>query len=157
MGLQSTGRLHIQTVCIKIQFLKLSYFRIPIEDLFYKGKNPRGVKNKKKEPPAVTENPVVLQTTTSSDEDDDYYDVFDDFYDYGDESEEGVESEPINDKAPSETKSEEEDRGSFLDGLPSDIYCDLVTTLDKRCYEQSILEIWDFDRDIIFNLTQNEL
>ena len=157
MGLQSTGRLHIQTVCIKIQFLKLSNFRIPIEDLFYKGKNPRGVKNKKKEPPAVTENPVVLQTTTISDEDDDYYDVFDDFYDYGDESEEGVESEPINDKAPSEPKSEEEDRGSFLDGLPSDIYCDLVTTLDKRCYEQSILEIWDFDRDIIFNLTQEDI
>ena len=115
------------------------------------------MKNKKKEPPAVTENPVVLQTTTISDEDDDYYDVFDDFYDYGDESEEGVESEPNNDKAPTETKNEEEDRDSFLDGLPSDIYCDLVTTLDKRCYEQSILEIWDFDRDIIFNLTQEDI
>ena len=26
-----------------------------------------------------------------------------------------------------------------------------------RCYEQSILEIWDFDRDIIFNLTQADI
>ena len=41
--------------------------------------------------------------------------------------------------------------------LPPNIYCDLVSTLDKRCAEQSLLEIWDFDGDIIKNLTQQEI
>jgi len=135
-------------------------FKIPIEDLFYKGKNPRGVKNVRTNPPTVTQPPVVVETTTSGDEDDDYYDVFDDFYDYEEETE-SVETEPktavIEVKNETKEEKEEEERGSFLDGLPSDIYCDLVTTLDKRCYEQSILEIWDFDRDIIFNLTQADI
>ena len=83
-------------------------------------------------PPTVTQPPVVVETTTSGDEDDDYYDVFDDFYDYEEETE-SVETEPKTAviEVKNETK-EEEERGSFLDGLPSDIYCDLVTTLDKR-------------------------
>ena len=99
----------------------------------------------KKNPPTieVTQAPpaFVNETTASGDldEDDDYYDVFDDFYDYEEEEEaEPVESEPK--AAATEAKSEkkkkekegEAERGSFLDGLPSDIYCDLVTTLDKR-------------------------
>jgi len=135
-------------------------FKIPIEDLFYKGKNPRGVKSVRK-PTAVTPPPVVIETS-GEEEDDDYYDVFDDFYEYEEETE-SIESEPkAAAEAKSEKKEEEEEeeegeKGSFLDGLPSDIYCDLVTTLDKRCYEQSILEIWDFDRDIIFNLTQADI
>ena len=84
----------------------------------------------------VTEAPAFVNETTASvgDEDDDYYDVFDDFYDYEEDETELIESEP---KAAAEAKSEkkkeeEAERGSFLDGLPSDIYCDLVTTLDKR-------------------------
>ena len=83
----------------------------------------------------VTEPPAfVNETIASDDEDDDYYDVFDDFYDYEEEETEPVKSEPkAAAKAKSEKKKEEEaERGSFLDGLPSDIYCDLVTTLDKR-------------------------
>ena len=105
------------------------FFRIPIEDLFYKGKNPRGVKSVK---PSVTEAPVVTEeATTSGDDDevDDYYDVFDDFYDYGETEEEETAVEPKSEK---KVEKEEEERGSFLDDLPSDIYCDLVATLDKR-------------------------
>ena len=84
----------------------------------------------------ATQPPVVIETTTTSgDEDDDYYDVFDDFYEYEEETE-PVESEPKTAvEAKTEKKKEggeEKEKGSFLDGLPSDIYCDLVTTLDKR-------------------------
>ena len=91
---------------------------------------------RKNQPTEVTEAPAVVNETIASgdDEDDDYYDVFDDFYDYEEEETEPVKSEPkAAAKAKSEKKKEEEaERGSFLDGLPSDIYCDLVTTLDKR-------------------------
>ena len=50
-----------------------------------------------------------------------------------------------------------ESKSDFLGDLPPDIYCDLVETLDKRCAELSLLEIWDFDGDIIKNLTQQEI
>ena len=36
-------------------------------------------------------------------------------------------------------------------------HCIKITQKVFRCYEQSILEIWDFDRDIIFNLTQADI
>ena len=45
----------------------------------------------------------------------------------------------------------------YLSSLPPHIYCDLVTTIDKRCAETSLLEIWDFDRDIINNLTTQDI
>ena len=78
----------------------------------------------------MTEAPVVIEATTSDDEElDDYYDVFDDFYDYGETEEEEKAVEPKSEK---KVEKEEEERGSFLDDLPSDIYCDLVATLDKR-------------------------
>lgn len=54
-------------------------------------------------------------------------------------------------------KSISESNADFLGDLPPDIYCDLVSTLDKRCAELSILEIWDFDGDVIKNLTQQEI
>ena len=44
-----------------------------------------------------------------------------------------------------------------MDHLPRSIYCDLVSTLDKRCAELSLLEIWDFDGEIINNLSQQEI
>ena len=83
--------------------------------------------------PSVTEAPVVTEEATTSGDDeelDDYYDVFDDFYDYG-ETEETDET-AVEPKSEKKVEKEEEERGSFLDDLPSDIYCDLVATLDKR-------------------------
>ena len=37
------------------------------------------------------------------------------------------------------------DNSSTLDGLPKDIYCSLVETLQDRCGEFSLLEIWNYD------------
>ena len=44
-----------------------------------------------------------------------------------------------------------------MDNLPPEIYCDLVSTLDKRCAELSVLEIWGFHGDTINNLTQQQI
>ena len=45
----------------------------------------------------------------------------------------------------------------YLSSLPPHTYCDLVTTIDKRCAETSLLEIWDFDGAIINNLTTQDI
>ena len=50
-----------------------------------------------------------------------------------------------------------ENNSDVLDNLPPEIYCDLVSTLDKRCAELSVLEIWGFHGDTINNLTQQQI
>jgi len=37
--------------------------------------------------------------------------------------------------------------------LPPEIYCDLVNTLNDKCLESSLLELWKFDRKVIEKLT----
>lgn len=133
-------------------------FKIPIEEIFYKGKNPRGVKRKAKD---VTTTTTALPVTTVTPEVpdgeiDDYGDVWDDYYDYETQETEDKRN-TSNTVKPPKAKVETVDKGGILEGLPPDIYCGLIDTLDKRCYEQSLLEIWDFDRDIIFNLTQADI
>ena len=44
-----------------------------------------------------------------------------------------------------------------LDNLPKDIYCDIVETLEDKCGEFSILEIWKYDRNIISSLTKLDI
>ena len=38
-----------------------------------------------------------------------------------------------------------------------DVYCDLVNTLNEKCLEVSILEIWKFSRRRIEQLTQQDI
>ena len=55
---------------------------------------------------------------------------------------------------------EEEGLGSVddkLEGLPKDIYCDIVETLEGKCGEFSLLEIWKSDKDVISNLTEQDI
>ena len=47
-----------------------------------------------------------------------------------------------------------EDREDTLENLPKEVYCDIVETLEEKCGEYSILEIWKYDADVISNLTQ---
>ena len=49
------------------------------------------------------------------------------------------------------------DMDDKLEGLPKDIYCDIVETLEGKCGEYSLLEIWKYDREIISNLTQQDI
>lgn len=37
------------------------------------------------------------------------------------------------------------------------VYCDLVTTLEDKCGEYSLLEIWNYDEDRIRALTQEDI
>ncbi len=42
-------------------------------------------------------------------------------------------------------------------GLPTDVYCDLVESARQQCALQSVLEIWNFNGDIIKTLTENDI
>ena len=44
-----------------------------------------------------------------------------------------------------------------IEGLPKDVYCDLVETLKDTCGEYSVLEIWKYDKAIITSLTDQEI
>ena len=52
----------------------------------------------------------------------------------------------------SHTKNEEP-----LSDLPSNVYCDIVNTLETKCLEQSLLEIWMYHEDTINRLTQEDI
>ena len=44
-----------------------------------------------------------------------------------------------------------------MEGLPRDVYCDIVETMEDKCGEYSLLEIWNYDKEIISNLSQHEI
>ena len=48
-------------------------------------------------------------------------------------------------------------KSKLFNGLPSEIYCDIVETLQDHCAERSILELWNYDEDIIRGLTRQEI
>ena len=41
--------------------------------------------------------------------------------------------------------------------LPRNIYCELVDTLDTQCFEQSLLEIWMYNEEIIKEISTEDL
>jgi hypothetical protein len=40
------------------------------------------------------------------------------------------------------------------ENLPDDIYCDLINNLKDLCLQSSLLDIWKYDRDLIYTATQ---
>ena len=74
------------------------------------------------------------------------YDNYVDFYGTG-EANGSAESSNI-------IHMEEDD---MLENLPKEIYCDIVETLEDKCGEFSLLEIWKYDRNVISNLTQQDI
>ena len=44
-----------------------------------------------------------------------------------------------------------------VEGLPRDIYCALVETLEDKCGEFSLLEMWNYDKEVISNLTEQKI
>ena len=77
--------------------------------------------------------PQVVEEDSDEDYESDYDDVWDDYYEYDTVTKKPKDSynstKQITKKTP---KKNVEDKHSFLEDLPPDIYCDLVTTLDKR-------------------------
>ena len=42
-----------------------------------------------------------------------------------------------------------QDQVDILDDIPDDIYCNLVETLNEKCLETSLLEIWKYNEEVI--------
>ena len=138
-------------MCIYIYHLL--HFRLPIEELFYHGKNPRARK-KQNLTTTTTTTPLPTTTTRAVDPDaDDYddYDIWDDYFDLPETN------TTLSTSTKSPAPAKKDGNSDYLEHLPRDIYCDLVSTLDKRCAELSLLEIWDYDGEIINNLSQQEI
>ena len=51
-------------------------------------------------------------------------------------------------------KKVEEEGNPAFEGLPTDIYCDILETFNEKCAEHSPLEMWKYDEDVIAHLTQ---
>ena len=90
----------------------------------------------------------------------DYYDGFN-FYDWsgsdgGDDVDDDVNRGEVDYEAIGE-KVEKAPPSKLFGGLPSDIYCDIVETLEDRCAERSILELWKYDEEVIRKLTRREI
>ena len=81
---------------------------------------------------------------------DDYVEQCLDFY-TGEYSDCPEEEESSNSRKDDE---EEDDDKSDADSYPPEIWCDLVGTLNNKCGEYSLLEMWSYDRERISKLTQ---
>ena len=44
-----------------------------------------------------------------------------------------------------------------MDTIPDNIYCDLVSTLNEKCIQTSLLEIWKYNEEFINSATQQEI
>ena len=99
---------------------------------------------------------LIFQTANVTE---DYYidDIWDDeLYDDEEVDQMVIQPERINFKKFS-SNNQRTDSSSSLDSLPPNIYCDLVTTLNTKCKESSLLEIWQFREDLINTTTQQEI
>lgn len=101
------------------------------------------------------------------DEDEDYYDYWaaeKEEYGLYDESitenfakEEEAVIERINYKKYGSKNNTKNDKKEVVDSLPPNIYCDLVETLNQKCFQTSLLEIWRYKEDFINTVTQQEI
>ena len=93
--------------------------------------------NKRKKRHAI-ESRTELEASEYGDNDTDYNEYFN-FYDIDEIQEEDVEAQEM------------------IEGVPRDIYCDIVETLEDKCGEYSLLEIWNYDKTLISNLTEQDI
>ena len=98
-------------------------------------------KTRRKRTALETDSETPLEIVTGRSEN---YPQYEDYFNfYGDEeSTEKVDSD--------------HDDESFED-LPREIYCDIVETLEEKCGEYSLLEIWKYDKQTISELTNQDI
>ena len=102
---------------------------------------------------------LTLQTNITKEDDyvdDIWYGVYDEYEDE-DERETDFTGDRINYKKYSKKNTNTEDDKEAIDSLPENIYCDLVNTLNSKCKENSILDIWQYKEDLINTATQQEI
>jgi len=96
-----------------------------------------------------------------NDTEEEYYDPWagEYYYDYDEEIE--IDLPRINFEKYGKTNKNSdqviEGEDDLTEGLPYNIYCDLVTTLNTKCQEHSLLEIWRYDEELIMTTTQEEI
>ena len=52
---------------------------------------------------------------------------------------------------------DDEEDDDKVENLPRGIYCDIVETLEEKCGEYSLLELWKYDREVISNLSEQDI
>lgn len=119
-------------------------YRLPIADIFLTRKKRQILVNTSV---AVQIPDQRVPKIINDDLNTEYQSPFDDYYS---DSYEYFEQDPIADAAIQQ-------QVDVLEELPPDIYCDLVETLNDKCLETSILEIWNYDYEIISKLTSEEI
>ena len=101
-------------------------------------------KRKRKRRQTTVTSPKQLRPINVTSNEDDGYIQYEDYFNfYGT-------SEDVDEKG-------EDDKDDELDGLPKKIYCDIVETLEDKCGEYSLLEIWKYDKNIISGLSQQDI
>ena len=56
-----------------------------------------------------------------------------------------------------EIEDNDDDSVDTFENLPKDIYCDIVETLQDKCGEYSLLEIWKYDKVVISQLSDQDI
>jgi Niemann-Pick C1 protein len=95
-------------------------------------------------------------------DDDKISEVYDDYFNFYGNNNYVDEPESVTTEASKKNKKkgdadEDDDDDDFVDSLPPDIYCDLIETLNDKCAEYSLLELWRFDEQVIRSLTQQDI
>jgi len=98
-----------------------------------------------------------VNSTDYEDEGDDYDFWGGEYDEYSQETEIVATEERINFKKYGAKNGNKETGLETVDGLPDNIYCDLVTTLNEKCVLTNLLEIWRYNEDLIDTVTQEEI
>ncbi len=99
---------------------------------------------------------TTTTSTTTSEEEEEEYDYYGGFS-YAYDSPASTDDKDEEEESESKKEDDDDDDPNDLDSLPPEIYCDIVDTLQDKCGEYSLLEIWKYDEDVIRSLTQQDI
>ena len=135
--------------------------KVDPETLFAASKTGSNASSEVSEP--IAEPTQLIPGSFNSTEDDSEYD-YDAIYEYNYETDYQYDykedtKEDCNDFSHliGNDSSHDDNEKDILSDLPSSVYCELINTLETKCLEQSILEIWMYDESTINRLTQEDI
>jgi len=135
---------------------------VPIADIFQtKRRRKREVELSTNSTDSInaTNNASTNDTATDTGDYEDYdiwgYDYYDDTN--VNESEAISTVQRINFEKYGSKSSDSSEHTDTINGLPDNIYCDLVTTLNEKCILTNLLEIWQYKEDLIRSTTTQEI
>ena len=85
------------------------------------------------------------------------YEVYDYYAEDGENYDDNFDDFFTKDNDEGQGDGDEEEEEDPVENLPRGIYCDLVNTLNEKCLENSILEMWQFKESRIRKLTQQDI